>query len=347
VEAALKDIESEIIVVDNHSEDDSLEMVTTRFPQVTLIANQTNFGFSKGNNIGVEKAKGDYVCILNPDTVVAEDTFTSLLRVADTKANLGVMACRLIDGRGRFLPESKRHIPTPMVSFKKLFGKPDSYYFNELPAEASGSIEIAVGAFMLMKREGYWDVGGFDEDYFMYGEDIDLSYKFLKKGYDNYYVGTTSVVHFKGESTFKDAKYIQRFYGAMRIFYQKHFASNVLLNVLVNLGIKLARLKGPKKTQSKTHYKQVYLRSSLGEDHFSTQFKVPVLVVDSLNDSQPDSLLVFSAESMSFKSIIQFMQTHSDKNNFYYRIQPKNATFIIGSDSSFEQGDVIHFSPTT
>jgi len=347
VEAALKDLDSEIIVVDNNSGDDSCDMVLSRFPQVVLLQNKANLGFSKGNNVGVRRAAGEYVCILNPDTVVAEDTFTSLLRVADSKTNLGVMGCRLIDGRGKYLPESKRHLPTPAVSLQKMLGKTDGYYFNELPMEAFGEIEIAVGAFMLMKRQTYWDVGGFDEDYFMYGEDIDLSYKFLKKGYSNYYVGSTTIVHFKGESALKDAIYAKRFYGAMKIFYKKHFSSGILLNRLVDFGITLARLKGPGKNDTNFRYDRVYVLSSFEDQLYAQSFDVPVLQVDSLDKLLPNSMVLFPSESLAFKSIIQFMQSHGDKTTIYYRIRPKYATFIIGSDSSLEQGEVLDLGTTS
>ena len=224
--AAAKEIDAEIIVVDNNSPDDSCEMIKRLFPSVKLIENKENFGFSKGNNIGVAEAKGEYLCILNPDTVVAEDTFRKILEFADSKSQLGIAGCQLIDGRGEFLPESKRHIPTPKVAFQKLFGNTKNYYTNALKPNEVGETDILVGAFMVLKRTIYNEVGGFDEDYFMYGEDIDLSYKVLKSGYVNYYYGNTAIIHFKGESTLKDKVYAKRFYGAMGIFYNKHFKKN-------------------------------------------------------------------------------------------------------------------------
>ncbi len=242
VESAIETIDAEIIVVDNNSKDDSCNMVKQLFPSVKLIENKTNSGFSKGNNIGVAQAKGEYLCILNPDTVVAEDTFTQLLDCVDAKDNLGITGCQLIDGKGEFLPESKRNIPTPKVSLKKMMGNAEDYYANHIGADATAKVDILVGAFMLMKKSVYDQVGGFDEDYFMYGEDIDLSYKVLKAGYHNFYFGNTSVLHFKGESTLRDAKYAKRFYGAMQIFYKKHFKQNLVFNTLVYLGIKGAYL---------------------------------------------------------------------------------------------------------
>ncbi len=199
VEKALRGIEGEIIVVDNISPDDSCEMVKKEFPKVILIENKENVGFSKANNQGVAVAKGDFVLILNPDTVVAEDTFSKILFEAKKRPNLGMLGVKLIDGTGRFLPESKRGLPTPKVAFNKLFGISSTttgkYYATHLDENESGVIDILVGAFMLMQRKKYNEVAGFDEDYFMYGEDIDLSYKLLKKGYQNYYFPFNQIIH--------------------------------------------------------------------------------------------------------------------------------------------------------
>jgi GT2 family glycosyltransferase len=177
VESALKTIDSEIIVVDNNSSDDSCEMMKIRFPNIKLIQNNQNVGFPKGNNIGVAEAKGEYVCILNPDTVVAEDTFEKVLAFAKNQTDLGIIGVKLIDGTGNFLPESKRGIPTPWVAFTKiaslykLFPKSNrcnKYYAQHLAENQTGKVDILVGAFMFLKKELYNEVGGFDEDCFMY-----------------------------------------------------------------------------------------------------------------------------------------------------------------------------------
>ena len=170
----------EIIVVDNNSPDDSCQMIKERFPNVILIENKENAGFPKGNNIGVKIASGKYICILNPDTVVAEDTFDKILDFAKKQDNLGIVGCKLIDGTGNFLPESKRGIPTPFVAFTKIFslykifqniksfGK---YYASHISEYQTGKVEILVGAFMLMEKQTYGEVGGFDENCFMYADD--------------------------------------------------------------------------------------------------------------------------------------------------------------------------------
>ncbi|MDP2159659.1 MAG: glycosyltransferase family 2 protein, partial [Flavobacterium sp.] len=229
VQAALQHIDGEIIVIDNNSSDDSCQMMKTRFPHIKLIENKENTGFPKGNNIGVAQAKGEYLCILNPDTVVAEDTFTKLLNLQPATLNpqLGILGCKLIDGTGNFLPESKRSIPTTWVAFTKIFGLYkffpkvrlfNKYYAQHLTENQSGNVEILVGAFMLMKRDLYNEVGGFDENCFMYSDDIDLSYMVLKRNKTNYYFAETTVIHYKGESTVKDETYMKRFQEAMDYF---------------------------------------------------------------------------------------------------------------------------------
>ena len=242
VQKAVQKISAEIIVVDNNSPDDSCEMVKSLFPNVILIENKENLGFPKGNNIGVQKAKGKYICILNPDTVVAEDTFDKILAFAENKSDLGIIGCKLIDGTGNFLPESKRGIPTPWVAFGKtvglykMFPKVKSfqkYYAEHLDENTSGKVAILVGAFMFLRKETYNQLGGFDERYFMYGEDIDLCYTIRRSGFRNFYYGKYSILHYKGESTVKDEVYLGRFYDAMAIFIGKYYKKQKPLQYLL------------------------------------------------------------------------------------------------------------------
>lgn len=344
VEAAIQNIDAEIIVVDNNSPDDSCLMVKDLFPSVKLIENKENFGFSKGNNIGVSHAKGEYLCILNPDTVVAEDTFLKLLDFTHSKENLGIVGCQLIDGTGKFLPESKRNIPSPKVSLKKILGNNKLYYANHVKTNANGKVEILVGAFMFLKRTVYNAVIGFDEDYFMYGEDIDLSYKVLKAGYDNYYFGETTVIHFKGESTLKDANYAKRFYGAMQIFYQKHFKQNFIFNAVVWLGIKLAyslrKAAKPKKIVSKS----TIVFSKDIEVSLKNKLQKPITIVEEMaSDINSNSMVVYDFNLLRIKDIIEDMKKKSEQENIVFRLLPKNSKFILGSDSALNRGDVIHF----
>ncbi|WP_369793429.1 glycosyltransferase family 2 protein [Lacinutrix sp. Hel_I_90] len=343
VEAATRLVDAEIIVVDNHSQDDSCEMVKALFPKVKLIENQENLGFSKGNNIGVAKAKGDYICILNPDTVVAEDAFRTLLKFAEAQNNFGSVGCRLIDGNGDFLPESKRNIPTPKVAINKIFGKTKGYYAAHLEAAAIGKVAVLVGAFMLLKRSVYQQVGGFDEDYFMYGEDIDLSYKITQAGLDNYYHGETVAIHFKGESTLKDKTYAKRFYGAMQIFYKKHFKRNLWFDTLVWFGIQLAKILQRRTSKTKLKFSKYAFVSDTENIKLKLKLKKPVSLVVMETPISKETQLVFDANVIPFKDIIAYFSDSEKNKNITFKILPKNANFILGSHSAKSRGEVITF----
>ncbi len=341
--AATQNMEAEVIVVDNNSSDDSCKMVRQLFPSVLLIENTDNLGFSKGNNIGVKQAIGEYVCILNPDTVVSESTFSHLIQFADDIKDLGIVGCQLIDGRGKFLPESKRNIPKPYVSLMKMLGNSTAYYANQVTTEDTREVDIQVGAFMFLKREVYNTVGGFDEDYFMYGEDIDLSYKIKKSGLKNYYKGDVSCIHYKGESTLKDANYAKRFYGAMQIFYRKHFKRNLLFNGLVWFGIKLAyALRGKIKLSSPLVERYVIV-SDRKINHLHSKLDQSVSYMLDLKALEPNSCVIFDGHYCSYESIIIMMKENALKENITYRILPKNTNFTIGSNSAIYRGEVLHF----
>lgn len=248
---AIEHVSAEVIIVDNNSVDGSLLMLKNKYPQFKLIANQFNGGFSKANNQAIHVAQGEYVLLLNPDTVVEEDTFSKTIAFMDEHPNAGGLGVRMIDGKGRFLPESKRGLPTPMVAFYKIFGLsslfPKSkrfgqYHLGHLSEFEINKIDVLSGAFMLMRKETLDKVGVLDEDFFMYGEDIDLSYRITLGDYDNYYFPDTTIIHYKGESTKKSSvNYVFVFYRAMIIFAKKHFGGNnaQLFSFLINLAIYL------------------------------------------------------------------------------------------------------------
>lgn len=342
VQAATQHLDAEIIVVDNNSKDDSCAMVKSVFPDVKLIENKDNSGFSKGNNIGVAQAKGEYLCILNPDTVVGEDTFTSLLTYADSLSNLGIVGCQLIDGRGRFLPESKRNVPTPLVAMKKTLGISDSYYVSDLEASGVGKVDVFVGAFMLLKKTVYIEVGGFDEDYFMYGEDVDLSYKILKAGYTNYYNGQIKVIHYKGESTLKDSNYAKHFYGAMQIFYKKHFKSNVFFDALVWMGIKLAKYTSDPTDDLGATSERYLIISDREALSWTASLELPFTVQPTIETVISGTTVVFDAENCDYAKLIHTMHLHHNEQGVCYKIKPKGSSFLIGSNSSKSRGEVIY-----
>lgn len=225
-------MEAEIFVVDNHSQDDSLDYLAPRFPEVRFIANTENVGFARANNQAMELATGQYVLLLNPDTVVAEDTLHEVCQFMDSHPDAGGVGVKMLDGNGRFLPESKRGFPTPWVSFCKIFGLsalfPHSrlfgrYHLKYLSPDECHQIDILSGAFMFMRRATLDKSGLLDESFFMYGEDIDLSYRLVLAGYHNYYL-PTPIIHYKGESTKKGSlRYVRIFYEAMLIFFEKHY----------------------------------------------------------------------------------------------------------------------------
>ncbi len=361
VQKALENMDGEIIIIDNNSSDDSCAMMRERFPKITFIENKTNAGFPKGNNIGVAQAKGAYVCILNPDTVVAEDTFEKVLVFAESKTDLGIVGCKLIDGTGNFLPECKRGVPTPFVAFTKVMGLyrlfPKSklfgrYYAEHLEENQSGKVDILVGAFMVMKRELYLEVGGFDENCFMYSDDIDLSYMVLKTGKSNYYFHETSVIHYKGESTVRDGLYMKRFRDAMHFFYQKHFRTSFFFDVFMAIGAFFFSIfKRSQAVKSNRTIEEYWLYSSNEKLALKVENLLgkKVLMVDSTTKNNLNSLtnpsvttteIIFDNSDWSFKSIIEFLEQHKNKG-FTFKILPQKSHFFLGSNSRNDRGEVI------
>ena len=343
VQLSISPIDAEIIVVDNNSTDDSCKMVKQLFPQITLIENKDNVGFAKANNQGVTIAKGDYVCILNPDTVVAENTFTSLLSFAEKQKDLGIVGCKLIDGTGQFLPESKRNTPVVKVAIQKIFGNSKTYYANHLKDNETGKVDVLVGAFMFMKREIFNKVNGFDEDYFMYGEDIDLSYRVLSAGYNNFYFSDTTIIHYKGESALNDEHYAKRFYNAMQVFYKKHFKRNVLFDTLVFLGIKLAYFIRREPIFEESKVKKYVLISDKINDKLKKALGKEIILKPNINRTQKGTEIILDANFLSNKAIIEYISNEALNEKATFKILPKNSSFIIGSNSSKSRGEVISF----
>ena len=251
VQCAMTGIDGEILVVDNNSVDGSEEMLEKRFPTVTKIYNKENVGFAKANNKAIRMAKGEYVLLLNPDTLVENDTFSKVISFMDNHPDAGALGVKMVDGKGKFLPESKRSLPTPTVAFYYIFGLdklfPNSkrfgkYHLSYLNPDEIHKVDILAGSFMFIRKSALDEVGLLDETFFMYGEDIDLSYRIIKAGYNNYYFPETRIIHYKGESTKKGSlNYVRIFYGAMKIFSDKHFSKRnaKYYNLLINSAIYL------------------------------------------------------------------------------------------------------------
>ncbi|WP_241331108.1 glycosyltransferase family 2 protein [Chryseobacterium arthrosphaerae] len=241
----IQEVEYEILVIDNASADSSWKELIPEFSDVQFIASEVNGGFSKANNQAIQKAKGDYLLLLNPDTEFEGFYMKELLDFADSKTDFGCLGVRMHDAEGNFLPESKRSVPDMFNSFEKLFtnfrkNNSKSYYRNDLEENEIAEVEVITGAFLLAKKEVYQKIGGLDEAYFMYGEDIDLCYTFLRNGYKNFYYGKASILHHKGESTIRDEVYLERFYGAMQIFIDKYYKdSKPMQYSFLKAGLKL------------------------------------------------------------------------------------------------------------
>lgn len=249
VDEALDGINAETIIVDNDSIDGSVAHIQEHFPWVKLIANKENVGFAAANNIAIREARGKYILLLNPDTIIEKDTLKKSFDFMESRTDCGAVGVRMIDGNGKFLPESKRGFPSPFASLMRLTGLsrlfPKSRLINRynlgfLPEDEINEIDVLCGAYMFIRKEALDRVGLLDEAFFMYGEDIDLSYRIQKGGYSIYYLPTTTIVHFKGESTKKSSlKYYSTFYSAMAIFAKKHYGGKRINPFLwlINLAI--------------------------------------------------------------------------------------------------------------
>jgi GT2 family glycosyltransferase len=263
VRKALEQVAAEVFVVDNNSSDNTVAMVRQRFPEVKLLVNQENLGFSRANNQAIAQATGQYILLLNPDTVVAADTFTCCIKFMDDHPRAGGLGVQMLDGNGNYLPESMRGLPTPAVAFykisgltalfprSKIFGR---YYLGYLDRNQVQEVDVLAGAFMWLRGAALRQTGLLDESFFMYGEDIDLSFRLQKAGYRNYYLPYPRILHYKGESTRRGSlNYVYLFYRAMSVFVKKHFSGRqafffsgimqlaIVSRALLSAGSRLAR----------------------------------------------------------------------------------------------------------
>lgn len=323
--AALQDIEGEIIVVDNASPEKPIEKIRSKFPTVQFVESPVNLGFGKANNLGVEMAKGEFVLILNPDTLIPENLFEKILPFAEFKTDLGALGVRLIDANGKFHPESKRNIPTLQNTFGKLFGyllptkKFKSYYKTEVGEYEIAPAEILVGAFMLMRKSVYQKVGGFDEAYFMYGEDIDLSYTLILNGFANYYFGESTVIHYKGESTRKDKRYLKVFFGAMNIFIKKYYKKNIFKYYLFKIGLVLR------------YYLALFSGKFSSDNKKKSEVSLESLVaIKSEKDiNKKSAQIVLDGSIFSHQRMLEIISENSELNREFF-IKPEKMNVLIG-----------------
>lgn len=247
IRRAAKDIDVEVYVVDNHSHDGSVKYLEKRFPEVNFVASNHNFGFARANNIGIRDSEGEYVLLLNPDTIVGESVLSQCIEFMDSHPDAGACGVRMLKTNGENARESRRGVPNPMTAFYKMSGlcsrfpnhpKFGHYYMSGMPWDKPGKIEIVSGAFCFIRRKALDKVGLLDEDFFMYGEDIDLSYRILKGNFTNWYL-PCKILHYKGESTQKGSfGYVHVFYDAMLIFFRKHYDSaSIFLTIPIKTAI--------------------------------------------------------------------------------------------------------------
>ena len=246
VARAVQGMEAEVFVVDNHSHDGTVELLRERYPWVRLIESNHNLGFSRANNLAISQSQGEYVLLLNPDTIVGESVLSSVVGFMDEHPDAGALGVKMLQSDGQAARESRRGLPTPLTAFYKMTGlcrrfprhpRLGHYYMSDMPWDVAGEIEVVSGAFFLTTRAIINKVGMLDEDFFMYGEDIDWSYRILKSGHHNWYY-PSQILHYKGESTQKSSfRYVHVFYDAMLIFFRKHYSQ---LSLFISLPIRLA-----------------------------------------------------------------------------------------------------------
>jgi len=343
---AIGSIKVEVIVVDNNSTDGSVAYLSEKFSFARFIINKSNDGFAKANNQALELSSGRYILFLNPDTIIPEDCFTQCISFIESKPDAGALGIRMIDGSGTFLKESKRGFPSPWVSFCKMTGLtslfPSSrvfagYYLGNHSSKQNQKVEALSGAFMLIKKEVLKITGGFDERFFMYAEDIDLSFRIDKAGFGNYYFAESTIIHFKGESTTKDTRYLKLFYKAMGQFVQKHYSglsSRIWIPVL-HAGIWL-KSSVATITQSKAN--------TISQP--PTQFTV----TGDLNSCQEvknristgtdsENIVYCTGEQFSYRQLIKEIEARPSGKNLF--IHGRETSSIVGSGSKNERGIAI------
>jgi GT2 family glycosyltransferase len=354
---ACNNIDAEILVIDNNSTDGSKEFFSGRFPEVTFMWQEQNTGFAKANNEALKLVKGKKILFLNPDTILPEDCLEKCLQFFDQQNNIGALGVKMIDGSGNFLPESKRGFPSAFTSFCKMTGLtslfPQStifarYYLGHLPEDKTNAVDVLSGAFMMIDKIVLATVGSFDEDYFMYAEDIDLSYRIQKAGYTNFYFADTCIIHFKGESTVKQsAAYIRNFYGTMILFVQKHYSgvSKTLYVLLLKLLMVVKRFFSGNKKQD--HNKKItskafvlideisYGRIAAGLQKYFTQSKR----IDSFVVAEEGNVIIFCVPSVSLSSAIAFMQQYKNKHGVF--IHANGTCSVVGSSDKNYPGIAI------
>lgn len=338
-------MQAEIILIDNNSADGSAEYLQERFPFAKIILNNTNDGFAKACNKAIQKSTGRYILFLNPDTIIPEDCFAQCISFMDRTTTVGALGIRMIDGSGKFLKESKRGFPTIWNSFCKMSGLttlfPSSrifagYYMGHLSEKNNQEIDAVSGAFMMVKKEVLDKTGVFDERFFMYAEDIDLSYRIQKAGYRNYYFSGATILHFKGESTQKDARYIRLFYKAMIQFVQKHYSgiAALVLTWLLYIIIVLKTTQAGIVNKNKNKQQKPLMFAIKGDEDSIKEISGFIS-----KSAEANNIILCAGNKFTYTQIIHEMQKETGANTYFIHGYTTNS--IIGSGSKEKQGIVL------
>ena len=356
VEEAYTEVEGRTIVIDNNSGDDSIDFLEERFPSVTFIRNKENVGFARANNQGFALADTEYILVLNPDTIIGSDTLKEAIKWMDEHPECGAAGVKMIDGNGFFLPESKRSFPSTWNSFCKLFGLssifPKSrlfarYHLRYLHEDLPHQVPVLAGAFMLLRTDLTKKVGGFDEDFFMYGEDMDLSYRMITDNKVNYYL-PIPIIHYKGECTKTESlNYVKIFYEAMHIFYRKHYPRSSWMNkIIVKAAIVFrmcisalkAKIVTPISLRFKRHAKacDTYIVSQrpkeilniLEAEGFSSNNTFTLNSIDQISSIKKCGNIILDDRELNYQSIINTILKHRNSNRFFHIYSSRNGIII-------------------
>ena len=370
VKLAINNIQAEVIVIDNCSTDSTIEYLEPKFSFAKFIKNKENFGFGKANNLALKLCKGEYVLFLNPDTILPENILKECLYFFQSNNNAGAIGVQMLDGSGSFLAESKRAFPSPFVSFCKLTGLsalfPRSGVFNKyalgsLDKTEIHEVDVLSGAFLMARKNLLQQLNGFDETFFMYGEDIDLSYRLQQTGFKNYYLGNLKIIHFKGESIGAEKiKHARSFYNAMFVFVNKYYKGfgNFFLKFFLRIGIFIRSgisffalpFKSFKKKANGLHLEKICLigdiASTADAEKIIRQFcskDTHIEKKDSLH-GETSSTIIFCTGELTFTETINIISNHSIKHNYMWHAP--NTGSIVGSVDKNESGVVYAMEET-
>ncbi|HCL83701.1 MAG TPA: glycosyl transferase family 2 [Chitinophagaceae bacterium] len=348
--------QTEVFIVDNASSDGSPDFLIPLFPGFQFIRNNENAGFAKANNQALVQCTGEFVLFLNPDTILPEDCLDTCLKFFRSAPDAGALGVHMISGAGSFLRESKRGFPTAPASFYKMTGFarlfPRSrifaaYYMGHLHERIPHAVEVLSGAFMMVRKSILEKTGGFDEQFFMYGEDIDLSYRISQTGCRNYYVPGTTIIHFKGESTPKDLRHIKMFYAAMDLFMKKHFkgSRSSLQNFLLKLGVRLHRslayigLPFKRSHRGKEALLRVFVKGVAESRQVLKSKLIEKNIPVTENENDAEEIIYCEGPLQSWKSIIA--EVSKNKNRVRCKFHGAGTHAAVSSSSSREQGGVM------